>query len=148
MMGEFEVQDGLREYSIDYFLPELHDELDGYLDMADIERATQLLTSVGSPRTTVAELEERGHELELKLKLDVANMTRVLFECSGLGMVRYVGDQPRFIFKYRNPRARFDPQSDLQIHPAALKALGIEVKTTRRRQGGRRHRTRSQSDAS
>ena len=52
-----QVKSGLRLYSSEYFLPEMRNELAGYLDHEEIDRALMLLGSMQRPRVTQHDLE-------------------------------------------------------------------------------------------
>jgi hypothetical protein len=121
-----QVKSGLRLYSTDYFLPEVRNELAGYLDGDDIDRAVSLLTSMQRPRLRYAELERAAHELGYRA-LDLKLLIRALFDAGCIGTVSDVeGRRPFYTFKYRNPTAAILPGQDMRIHPGALKALNIE----------------------
>jgi len=122
-----QVKSGLRLYSIDYFVPELRNELAGYLDPDDIDKSLMLLTSLHRPRLSFADLERTADELELG-PIDLRGLVRALFDASCVGMVtEMAGRRPLYTFKYRNPAATIVPGRRLRIHPGALKGLNIEV---------------------
>lgn len=130
-----QVKSGLRLYSTDYFLPELRNELAGYLDSDAIDSALTLLTSMQRPRVRYAELELTVGEFGFS-GFDLKAALRALFDASCIGTVSDVpGRRPLYTFKYRNPTATILPGQDIRIHPGALKALNIEPRrpTARRR---------------
>ena len=57
------MKNGLRLYSIEYFVPELRNELAGYLDPDEIDKSLVLLTSLHRPRLSFADLERTASEL-------------------------------------------------------------------------------------
>jgi hypothetical protein len=125
-MSEDQVRSGIRDYSNDYFLPELRDELHGYLDSAAIDMSIKLLASLGSPRFTMDDLERQADRLNVgSVDLDV--LARTLFECSGIGMIDDSGSgRPVVTFKYRNRTAMLIPGNRMLVHPGAWKALNIQ----------------------
>ena len=125
-----QVKSGLRLYSTDYFLPELRNEISGYLDGDDIDKALMLLTSMQRPRVTYAELERAAHELDLG-RLDLKSLIRALFDASCIGTVSEApGRRPLYTFKYRNPTATILPgQVDA---PPPRGAQGAEHRTASR----------------
>jgi hypothetical protein len=128
-----EVKAGLRLYSQEYFLPELRNELAGYLDQDDVERSLLLLSSLQRARVSFAELEQTAAVLELGT-IDLRGLVRALFDASCIGVVTEAeGRRPHYTFKYRNPNVSIVPGQEMRIHPGALKGLNIE-----RRSGGRR----------
>jgi hypothetical protein len=127
-----EVKAGLRLYSLEYFLPEIRNELAGYLDPDDIDRSLMLLTSLQRPRVTFGELEVAADELELG-SMDLRGLVRALFDASCVGIVSEAkGRRPLYTFKYRNPTTTIVPGQPMRIHPGALKALNIEPRSSGR----------------
>jgi hypothetical protein len=140
------IKSGLRLYSTEYFLPELRNELAGYLDGDDVDKALLLLASLNRPRVTYAELERVADELDFG-GLDLKSLIRALFDASCIGTVSEApGRRPLYTFKYRNPTATILPGQVMRIHPGALKALNIERGTgrsTARDQKARKRQRRS-----
>jgi hypothetical protein len=138
------VMTGLRAYSMEYFIPELRNELAGYLEPDDIDKSLTLLTSLQRPRITFADLEQAARELELG-PIDLRGLVRALFDASCIGTVtETAGRRPHYTFKYRNPTATIVPGQPMRIHPGALKGLNIEPRPGggRRRTARRRHSSR------
>jgi hypothetical protein len=146
------VKSGLRLYSTDYFLPEVRNELAGYLDGDDVDRVLTLLASMHRPRVTYAELERVAHALDFG-NLDLKSVIRALFDASCIGTVSEApGRRPLYTFKYRNPTATILPGQVMRIHPGALKALNIEPRTRRpssseQKARRRQHRSRRRPNA-
>ena len=125
-LTEAQVKSGLRLYSTRYFLPELRDELHGYIEANQIDNVVALLTTLDTDRFTVEELRERVEALGFA-PLDLNTVVRTLFECGGLGMVEEQRAGPaRYTFKYRNRNAIAIPTRTWVIHLGALKALNLE----------------------
>jgi hypothetical protein len=116
----------VREYSNDYFLHELQDELHGYLEPSDVENSISLLGSLGASRFTIDDLKAQAARLDLHT-LDVDVLVRTLFDRGGLGMLEKQSPGQRGIvsFKYRNRNAILDRDAELLIHRGALRALNI-----------------------
>jgi hypothetical protein len=144
-LSEDQLRSGIRHYSNDYFLPELRDELHGYLRPPDIEMAIKLLASLRAPRFTVHDLELQARRLRLE-SVELDALVHTLFECSGIGMVDPSGPgRPVVTFKYRNRTAMLLPDARMLVHPGAWNALNIQAvrpagsvaKSRRRAPGGR-----------
>ncbi len=134
---EGQVKSGLRTYSTRYFLPELRDELHGYVEPSQIDTVVALLTSLESDRFTVEELRAQMELLGFA-PIDLHTLVRTLFECGGLGMIEEQGSgTPHYTFKYRNRNAIAIPTRRWIIHLGALKALNIERPRRPGRRGGR-----------
>jgi hypothetical protein len=125
-LTENQLRSGIRHYSNDYFLPELRDELHGYLRGPDIETAIKLLSSLRASRFTLRDLELQAHRLRLG-SVELDTLVHTLFECSGIGMVDQSGPgRPVVTFKYRNRTAMLIPDARMLVHPGAWNALNIQ----------------------
>ena len=137
-----QVKTGVRDYSSNYFIAELRNELAGYLPDIDVDRAITLLTSFTSPRLTDQDLRERADQLHYE-SLDLESLVKALFNCSAIGTLEETaGKAPLYTFKYRNPTASMVPGSIIWVHPGAWKGLNIEPKKPRGRSGKPRPRRR------
>lgn len=135
-----EVKAGLRMYSLEYFLPEVRNELAGYLDREDIDRSLLLLSSLHRPRVTFTELQAAAALLELGT-IDLRGLVRALFDASCIGIVNEAeGRRPHYTFKYRNPNVTIVPGQPMRIHPGALKGLNIERRSSGRPRNGQDRR--------
>jgi hypothetical protein len=135
-----QVSSGLRAYSIEYFIPELRNELAGYLEPDDIDKSLTLLTSLHRPRIAFGDLERTAAALELG-PIDLRALVRALFDASCIGTISEApGRRPLYTFKYRNPMATIVPGQAMRIHPGALKGLNIEPRPSGRRRQPARHR--------
>ena len=114
---------GVREYSMNYFLPEIRDELDGYASPAQIDTLFSLLGALRrkdfylSHLNAVAAKNIRGREL------DIERMIELLFECSAIGNV---DPQTGYHwFKFRNRQSTVNLNETLVLHFGLLKALNL-----------------------
>jgi hypothetical protein len=137
---------GIRHYSNDYFLPELRDELHGYLPTVEIDAAIKLLASLRAARFTLRDLELHAARMRLG-PVELEALVHTLFECSGIGMVDRSGTgRPVVTFKYRNRNALLIPDARLLVHPGAWNALNIQP-TRPAAPGGRPRKTTPRSGA-
>jgi hypothetical protein len=126
-----QVKSGVRDYSNNYFIGELRNELAGYLDDGQIDNAITLLTSFSTPRLTTEDLRERVAQIGYDA-LDLEGMLTALFNCSAIGTLEETAGKvarkvPLYTFKYRNRTATRVPGSTVWIHPGAWKGLNIEA---------------------
>jgi hypothetical protein len=125
-LTEDQLRSGIRYYSHEYFLPELRDELHGYLGTAEIDTAIKLLASLHAARFTLRDLESRATRLRLG-SVELEALVHTLFECSGIGMVDSSRTgRPVVTFKYRNRTAMLMPDARMLVHPGAWNALNIQ----------------------
>lgn len=130
-----QIKSGVRDYSNNYFLLEIRNELAGYLPDSDIDRAITLLTSFPHPRLTMDEVRVQAERLGYG-SVDLDALVTALFNCSALGTLEEAsGKAPLYTFKYRNRTATLVPGTPMWLHPGAWKGLNIEVKKPRSRRG-------------
>jgi Novel STAND NTPase 1/OST-HTH/LOTUS domain len=120
------IRRGLAQYSVDYFLPELKDELHGYLDPQAIEDLFGLLGSIGKRVFTLREMSDLMARRKL-INLDPLPALQILFECSALGQERSTSVSGRdHRFRYEHPNLAVNPDAPFIIHRGAWRALNLE----------------------
>jgi hypothetical protein len=128
--SERAVFDGLRRYSIDYFLPELKDELGGYFDPPEVHECFQMIGGLRKREFSFAELADYAKSMRLGSRLDIREAIRVLFDCSAVGNVVYRprpggGSGTYFTFRNRNRNASVNLSEPLILHRGVWKALNL-----------------------
>jgi hypothetical protein len=127
-LTEDQVLSGLRAYSIDYFLPEIKDELVGYFPASVVEAAFSLIGSLRKREFTFEELRAKAAEQPRFGELDVPGIVSALFECSAVGNVNSArgrrGTQ-YFTWKYRNRNSTLDLNEILLLHKGMWRALNV-----------------------
>ena len=121
-----EIAAGIKDYSISYFLPEIKDEMAGYINYQVIDEIISVLASFRSREIEYAHLISR---LEVILKNTTHTPTevlKVLYDCSAIGQ-RYSYDEgeTRFSFKYRNRNSTLVTHQKITIHKGLWKALNV-----------------------
>ena len=86
-LSQDQVLSGMRSYSIDYFLPEIKDELVGYFPAEDVESVMNLIGSLRSREFTFVELTAKAVGQKRFSNLDLSAIIGALFECSAIGNV-------------------------------------------------------------
>lgn len=121
-----QVLSGMRSYSIDYFLPEIKDELVGYFSNVDVNSTIDLIGAMRSREFTFAELTKRAAEQKRFASLDLSSMITALFECSAIGNVdSRKGGTTYYTFKYRNRNSTLNLEDRLTLHRGMWKALNL-----------------------
>ena len=94
---------GVRQYSIEYFLPEIRDELHGYVEMEDVDLILDLIGSLRKRDFTFKEMKEKAALEERFKRLKLESIIGALFECSAIGNVqRKSGGITYYTFKFVN----------------------------------------------
>lgn len=123
------VRSGLRKYSIEYFLPEIVDELDGYATAEEIKEFFQIVGSLRSREFSAKQVYEAlENDATILTKNQVDYIFRALFECSAIGNVQRREGGGRFLtYRFRNRHATFNIKERLMLHRGLWRALNLPV---------------------
>jgi hypothetical protein len=124
-LKEAQISSAARGYSVDYFVPEVKDELHGYLAPEEIDHVISLLSGLGKREFTYPELMHLEDRSSRQLGMDLSLVLRHLFECSALGTLDRRGGKTFFTVKYRNRNAVLDLAKTLILHRGMWKALNL-----------------------
>ena len=118
------ILNGIKEYSNNYFLPEIKDELVGYIEYDLVDDLFRMISSLGKRDFQLREIQliadKRG------AKFSIEDVFNTLFECSAIGHIyRNEGEKNFFEFKYRNHNASFNPNDRIILHKGIWKSLNI-----------------------
>lgn len=122
---EVEVKSGSRKYSIDYFLPEIKDELDGYCSVEEIDAIFSAISALRERELSYAEFKtafiDAGGE-----DSRVDEILRTLFDCSAIGNVQHRnGGNTHYTFCYRNRQSKFTKAERILLHKGLWKSLNL-----------------------
>jgi hypothetical protein len=115
----------LEAYSHDYFVPELKDELHGYLPPDYIDVLFGLLSSIGRRVFRIDEIVLLARRRGLG-ELDILKGLQILVECSALGHEYRKGGTAVHRFRYQFPNLAVNPDLPFVIHKGAWRALSLE----------------------
>lgn len=121
-----EIIDGAKSYSEKYFLPEIKDELVGYVSPRELEIFLNCVGEIHERAFTMEKLEYVAAPLGLvKAKLDV--LMHTLFSASAIGVTwrDRTTRQNKFEFKFRNPNSNFNSSRTVVLHKGLWKALNL-----------------------
>jgi len=128
------VEAGLKQYAKAYFVPELKNELSGFLRKEEIAYALTLIQSLHSRRFTYGQLQAAHKKLQQthQTDFDLSKLVTALYETSVLGNTFEGGSDGREYvkFRYRNPHSDFNPNENLILHYALSRGLNIPIATT------------------
>ena len=122
------IKKGISQYSSEYFIPEIIDEMTGYVPYDRCSGIIQFLASFRKRQITskemLEELDKRQDLLNNGLNAD--DILNILYECSAIGNVySYDGSNRRISFKYRNRFSSFDRRNDIILHRGFWKGLNV-----------------------
>ena len=126
-LSDKQIKDGIRKYSIEYFLPEIRNELCGFVDQTTVALGLDLLTSFGRGQFHIAQLRDYCADDQRFVDFELERFLERLFECSALGNMRETEgwSKPYFTFKYRNRSASLNIREKVRIHHGLWKGLGL-----------------------
>lgn len=116
---------GLTDYSKNYFLPEIKDEMVGYVHTELFETFMQILGSFRDREISITTLFEKcSDKIETK---EVERILYALFECSAIGNKFHGvnGGENRYFFRFRNRNYTYSLGDTVVIHHGLWKAIGI-----------------------
>jgi hypothetical protein len=122
------VRSGMRKYSIEYFLPEILDELQGYCTGAEAKEFFQLVGSLRSRDFSAKALYEAAEREQRSLTREkIETILRALFECSAIGNVQIIAARgQRFLtYRFRNRHATFNLKESILLHRGLWWALNL-----------------------
>ncbi len=121
-----QVVSAVRAYSNDYFVPEVKDELHGYLSPDQIDHIVALFSALGKREFSFSELEDCSKNFNSSLNVDLQEALRLLFNCSAMGNLERAGGTTYFTMKYRNRYAVLNLGKKLILHRGMWKALSLK----------------------
>jgi hypothetical protein len=122
-----EIWAGIGQYSMNYLLTEIKNDLHGFLNEDEREKAMQLLALMNKSSFNIQELEEKKNMDSRFKSLDLVKILQELFDCGAISNYRKgnPGHVDIITTKYRNPTACFDPSEGIKIHWGLWKACNI-----------------------
>ena len=125
----YNIRNGLRKYSIEYFLPEIIDELQGYVTSNEAKEFFRLAGALRQRDFSQQDLYRLAVTDNSTLNVEkIDTILRALFECSGIGNIQTL---PRkrviFTFRYRNRHTPFNIRGRMLLHRGLWGAMNLPV---------------------
>lgn len=120
-----QIYSGVRDYSINYFFPEIKNELDGYMEPEMIEMIFRLITSSNKDRFYLNDIENERRNVVGADKVNLHEVFNILYDCGAIGNLIDRKFNVYFSFKYRNPHTIFSPKHQVVLHKGLLKSLNF-----------------------
>ena len=127
-LTEFDFKRVLKTYSEDYFLAHMQDELTGFIPDDAINELQSVVSKIGSRRFSYDTFEEEIRNHKEFDSVSAVDILKLLFDRGYIGQFRKRPDHPKeeFLFQIHiNPRERYEPSDDCQIHRGLVRAFGI-----------------------
>lgn len=121
-----QVLSGSADYSKNYFLPEVRDEMVGYVDEQVFDDFMKILGSFRTIEVPYWKLVKQC-SANAGISEDVVQVIlKNLFNCSAVGNKwQRGGSEPRYYYKYRNRHATISFEDSIHMHTGMWKALGL-----------------------
>ena len=116
------IKNGMRTYSYEYLVPEIKDELVGYLSNDEIEQILVLFSSMKKSRFSYSEVDKVKTSNSVFNSLDLQKILPILFDCNAIGNV---GQGGYHSWKFRNKYASFNSNDEIEIHRGLRKGLNL-----------------------
>lgn len=116
---------GINSYASKYFMPEIKDELVGYIEQTKIDSIFMALATIKKRTFDISDVSECLSSSG-NLKGDSLNtILDTLFNCSAIGNVATNNGSEYFSFKYRNRHAFFNQDEKIILHTGLKKAMNV-----------------------
>lgn len=123
------IRNGMRRYSLEYFMPEIIDELQGYVSATEAKEFFRVAGSLRQRDFSQKDLHSQALAESSSLsssKIDI--ILRALFECSGIGNIeKHARGKTIFTFRYRNRHTPFNVKQRMLLHRGLWRALNLPV---------------------
>lgn len=118
---------GVRRYSTEYFLPEISNELSGYIPSSAIQSVFNAISSIRSQSFTCEQFISKFNEAVSGSDIDPMEVLKVLYDCSAIGHTHYYKEfnGTRVLFKYRNRSTSFEKSDRILLHRGLWKAMNV-----------------------
>lgn len=126
-VSEQDIDEGIKEYSSEYFLPEIKDEMTGYIPYSSIDPVINILGSFREREFTYSKFISALESINLTDSLSADLILNVLYDCSAIGHTYPYkdGKETRVTFKYRNRNSSFNKENRIILHKGLWKALNV-----------------------
>ena len=121
------IDEAIKSYSSEYFLPEIKDELVGYVPFEAIDLIVNILSSFRSREFSYQDFIGAFNSLNFPDNLKADAILNVLYDCSAIGHAYSYkdGKETRVTFKYRNRNSSFNKNNRIILHKGLWKALNV-----------------------
>lgn len=127
MVDKKAIDEGIKLYSSDYFLPEIKDEMAGYIPYDKIDPIINILSSFREREFSYTQFLDLFNVLQPTDVFNADSILNVLYDCSAIGHAYpYMnGRETRVTFKYRNRHSSFNKNNRIILHKGLWKALNV-----------------------
>ena len=121
--SEGDIQDILRNYSTEYFIDALKDELTGFFPNSFVTKLPNILSKMGYREFYLKDFEEECNNYPEFESISKHDVLEKLFDAGYIGQHRPRENRDYTVFSYRNVRESFVAEHECIIHRGLLRAL-------------------------
>ena len=121
-----QISAGIRNYSSKYFLPEIRDELVGYLTQEQVDALIRGISRAKRSQFDLGEISEHLRREGLLKQADMPTLLEPLFDCSAIGNLRKDNRNNVFLsFRFRNRHSHLKLDEEIVVHRGLWRAMNI-----------------------
>lgn len=120
-----DIEKGIKEYSLEYFVTEIEDEMAGYIDYDKTKLVLGVFAIMRKREFSFQEFHRNYSNVAELKETDVHEVMRLLYDCSAIGHTYSNGRDTMHTFKYRNRNSAFSERDTIQLHKGLWKALNV-----------------------
>lgn len=124
-LTEADIQSVLKNYSIDYFLDALKDELTGFFPNDFVTKLPSILSKMGSRYFYLKNFEAECNRYAEFKDISKQDVLECLFSAGYIGQHRPRANGDYTVFSYRNHKENFVVEHECILHRGLLRALSI-----------------------
>lgn len=118
---------GIKDYSTEYFYPEIANELSGYLPSGAIQPVFNVISSLRLQSFSFEQFKEKCKFFPELKNLDPSQILKILYDCSAIGHIHYYNEDgsTRVLYKYRNRSSSFEKTDKILLHRGLWKSMNV-----------------------
>lgn len=118
---------GIKDYSTEYFITEISNELSGYLPSATIQPVFNVISSLRLQSFTFEQFQKKAQENIILKDLNPSEILKVLYDCSAIGHIHYYNENNKtmVLYKYRNRATSFEKTDKILLHRGLWKSMNV-----------------------
>lgn len=118
---------GIKDYSTEYFITEISNELSGYLPSSAIQPVFNVISSLRLQSFTFEQFQRKAQEYPSLRDLNSVDVLKVLYDCSAIGHIHYYNENNKtmVLYKYRNRATSFEKTDKILLHRGLWKSMNV-----------------------
>lgn len=118
---------GIKDYSTEYFITEISNELSGYLPSAAIQPVFNVISSLRLLSFTYEQFQKKSQEYTILKDMNPSDILKVLYDCSAIGHIHYYNENNKtmVLYKYRNRATSFEKTDKILLHRGLWKSMNV-----------------------